>query len=178
MAMAQFAPAFLGARHDQMFPTLAPADIDRLARFGEARSYPAGDRIMRALILRRDCLLESAASGPIIIGPNEHADVLRLQNFLTRNGQPHRALDSNTDSCATTLIERFHVDRHHLPIVLCPNGKLLRNPTENELARRIGLLRPIDAAKIYDVAIVGAGPAGLAAAVYAASEGLSVIVLD
>ena len=67
---------------------------------------------------------------------------------------------------------------HHLPIVLCPNGKLLRNPGENELARCIGLVRPIDATKIYDVAIVGAGPAGLAAAVYAASEGLSVIVLD
>src|SRR5262249_22278806 len=67
---------------------------------------------------------------------------------------------------------------HHLPIVLCPNGKLLRNPSENELARCIGLVRPIDAAKVYDVAIVGAGPAGLAAAVYAASEGLSVIVLD
>ncbi len=67
---------------------------------------------------------------------------------------------------------------HHLPIVLCPNGKLLRNPGENELARCIGLLRPIDATKVYDVAIVGAGPAGLVAAVYAASEGLSVIVLD
>ncbi len=67
---------------------------------------------------------------------------------------------------------------HHLPIVLCPNGKLLRNPSENELARCIGLLRPIDGKKVYDVAIVGAGPAGLAAAVYAASEGLEVIVLD
>jgi thioredoxin reductase (NADPH) len=76
------------------------------------------------------------------------------------------------------LIERFHVDSHHLPIVLCPNGKLLRNPSENELARCTGLVRPIDATKLYDVAIVGAGPAGLAAAVYAASEGLSVIVLD
>ncbi len=76
------------------------------------------------------------------------------------------------------MIERFDVDAHHLPIVLCPNGKLLRNPSENELARCIGLLRPIDAKKVYDVAIVGAGPAGLAAAVYAASEGLEVIVLD
>jgi thioredoxin reductase (NADPH) len=76
------------------------------------------------------------------------------------------------------LIERFHMDAHHLPIVLCPNGKLLRNPSETELARCIGWIRPIDATKLYDVAIVGAGPAGLAAAVYAASEGLSVIVLD
>jgi thioredoxin reductase (NADPH) len=137
-----------------------------------------GERIMRALILRRVGLLESGASGPIIIGQTDHADVLRLQVFLARNGVPHRVLDSEADPCARTLIERFHVDPHHLPIVLCANGKLLRNPSENELARCIGLVRPIDAQTVYDVAIVGAGPAGLAAAVYAASEGLSVIVLD
>src|SRR6202023_3183787 len=137
-----------------------------------------GERIMRALILRRVGLLESGASGPVIIGHASHADVLRLQGFLTRNGQPHRVLDPDSDSCAKTLIERFDVNAHHLPIVLCPNGKLLRNPSENELARCIGLLRPIDAKKVYDVAIVGAGPAGVAAAVYAASEGLAVIVLD
>ncbi|BCG91918.1 FAD-dependent oxidoreductase [Mesorhizobium sp. 131-2-1] len=137
-----------------------------------------GERIMRALILRRVGLLESGISGPIIIGPPGNGDVLRLQGFLTRSGLPHRALDSDTDPCAKTLIERFHVDPHHLPIVLCPNGKLLHNPGENELARCVGLLRPVDAGKIYDVAIVGAGPAGLAAAVYAASEGLSTIVLD
>ena len=137
-----------------------------------------GERIMRALILRRVGLLESATSGPIIIGPVDNADVLRLQGFLARSGQPHRVLDSNSDPCAKTLVERFDVDPHHLPIVLCPNGRLLLNPGEKDLARCIGLLRPIDADKLYDVAIVGAGPAGLAAAVYAASEGLSTIVLD
>ena len=137
-----------------------------------------GERIMRALILRRVGLLESGAAGPIIIGRVNHADVLRLRGFLARNGQPHRALDPDSDSCAKTLIERFNIDVHHLPIVLCPNGKLLRNPSENELARCIGLVRAIDSTKVYDVAIVGAGPAGLAAAVYAASEGLEVIVLD
>jgi thioredoxin reductase (NADPH) len=137
-----------------------------------------GERIMRALILRRVGLLESGVSGPIIIGPPNNVDVLRLQGFLSRNGQPHRSLDPGEDSCAKTLIARFDVDEHHLPIVLCPNGQLLRNPGDNELARCIGLVRPIDATKIYDVAIVGAGPAGLAAAVYAASEGLAVIVLD
>jgi thioredoxin reductase (NADPH) len=137
-----------------------------------------GERIMRALILRRVGLLESGAAGPIIIGHANDADVLRLQVFLARNGQPHRVLDSESDSCAKTLIERFHVDVNYLPIVLCPDGKLLRNPSENELARCIGLVRSIDSTKVYDVAIVGAGPAGLAAAVYAASEGLEVIVLD
>ncbi|MER9952831.1 FAD-dependent oxidoreductase [Mesorhizobium sp. M0047] len=137
-----------------------------------------GERIMRALILRRVGLLESASSGPIIIGPQDNSDVLRLQGFLARSGQPHRVLDSESDPCAKTLVERFDVDPHHLPIVLCPNGRLLLNPGEKDLARCIGLLRPIDADKLYDVAIVGAGPAGLAAAVYAASEGLSTIVLD
>ncbi|RWO71518.1 MAG: cyclic nucleotide-binding domain-containing protein [Mesorhizobium sp.] len=137
-----------------------------------------GERIMRALILRRVGLLESATSGPIIIGPQDNADVLRLQGFLARSGQPHRVLDSGSDPCAKTLVERFEVDPHHLPIVLCPNGRLLMNPGEKDLARCIGLLRPIDAETVYDVAIVGAGPAGLAAAVYAASEGLSTIVLD
>ena len=76
------------------------------------------------------------------------------------------------------LIERFHVDPGELPIVLCPGGQLLRNPSEIELARCIGLVGPIDPDRVYDVAIVGAGPAGLATAVYAASEGLSVLVLD
>ncbi|MER8748460.1 FAD-dependent oxidoreductase [Mesorhizobium sp. M1050] len=137
-----------------------------------------GERIMRALILRRVGLLESSTSGPIIIGPQDNSDVLRLQGFLARSGQPHRVLDSESDPCAKTLVERFDVDPHHLPIVLCPNGRLLLNPGEKDLARCIGLLRPIDADKLYDVAIVGAGPAGLAAAVYAASEGLSTIVLD
>ena len=137
-----------------------------------------GERVMRALILRRVGLLESGASGPIIVGSADNGDVLRLQGFLARSGQPHRALDSDSDPCGRTLVERFHVDPHHLPIVLCPNGKLLRNPGENELARSLGLVRPIDAEQLYDVAIVGAGPAGLAAAVYAGSEGLSAIVLD
>jgi thioredoxin reductase (NADPH) len=87
-------------------------------------------------------------------------------------------LDPTTDPCAQTLIERFHIVSSELPIVLCPNGRLLRNPSDVELARCIGLVKPVDPDKIYDVVIVGAGPAGLAASVYAASEGLSVLVLD
>ncbi|TPL93971.1 cyclic nucleotide-binding domain-containing thioredoxin-disulfide reductase [Mesorhizobium sp. B2-3-12] len=261
--MAPSVSPTIAARRDQMFPILGDTDVERMRRFGEARTYAAGDpvvtagevspglililsgevaitqasigsrepiithgpgnfvgelaqlssrpslvnaeavepveavvipsqrlrdlmvqeanlgeRVMRALILRRVGLLESGISGPIVIGPPGNGDVLRLQGFLARSGQPHRALDSDSDPCAKTLIERFHVDPHHLPIVLCPSGKLLHNPGENDLARCIGLLRPVDASKVYDVAIVGAGPAGLAAAVYAASEGLSTIVLD
>ena len=137
-----------------------------------------GERIMRALILRRVGLLETGAGGPVIVGRADNGDVLRLEGFLARNGHPHQLLDPKTDPCAQTLVERFHIAARELPIVVCPNGELLRNPSEVELARCIGLVRPIDPDKIYDVVIVGAGPAGLAASVYAASEGLSVLVLD
>jgi thioredoxin reductase (NADPH) len=136
-----------------------------------------GERIMRALILRRVGLLETGV-GPVIIGRAEDGDVLRLAGFLARNGHPHHTLDADIDSCATTLLDRFHVQASQLPIVLCPNGQLLHNPSEDELARHLGLVRAIDPTTLYDVAIVGAGPAGLAAAVYGASEGLSVIALD
>lgn len=137
-----------------------------------------GERIMRALILRRTNLLEISAGGPVILGRSDSADVVRLRGFLRRNVQPHRVLDPDRDPDAAALVERFNVDIHHLPIVLCTNGKILRNPGENELARCMGLVRRIDEARLFDVAIVGAGPAGLAAAVYAASEGLSTVVLD
>jgi thioredoxin reductase (NADPH) len=137
-----------------------------------------GERIMRALILRRVGLLDRGAGGPIIVGSADNGDVLRLVGFLTRNGHPHQRFDPQADHCAQTLIERFHIAPHELPIVLCPDGRLLRNPGEVELARCIGLVTPIDPDKIYDLVIVGAGPAGLAAAVYAGSEGLSALVLD
>jgi thioredoxin reductase (NADPH) len=137
-----------------------------------------GERIMRALILRRVALLDVGAGGPVIVGSAGHADVLRLEGFLRRNGHPRQLLDPKTDPCAQTLIERFQINFRELPIVLCPNGQLLRNPSDVELARCIGLVKPIDPDKIYDVVIVGAGPAGLAASVYAGSEGLSVLTLD
>jgi thioredoxin reductase (NADPH) len=137
-----------------------------------------GERIMRALILRRVGLLETGAGGPVIVGRPGNGDVLRLEGFLRRNGHPRQMLDPEADPEAKALIERFHIDPGQLPMVLCPSGQLLRNPSEYELARCIGLVRPVDPARIYDVAIVGAGPAGLAAAVYAGSEGLSVLVLD
>ena len=137
-----------------------------------------GEKIMRALILRRVGLLEQGVGGPVIVGRADDRDVLRLENFLNRNGHPHQRLDPDSDSCGRTLVERFHLTKSELPIVLCANGEMLRNPSENQLARCIGLSHAIDAAKLYDVVIVGAGPAGLAAAVYATSEGLSVIVLD
>ncbi len=137
-----------------------------------------GERIMRALILRRVGLLEAGQTGPILIGVAGSSDMLRLENFLTRNGHPHRSLDSGSDSCAQTLLKQFTIQPEHLPIVLCPGGQILHNPSEGELARCIGLLAAIDPNRVYDIVIVGAGPAGLACAVYAASEGLSTLVLD
>ena len=258
------APSIIDSRRHQMFPTLQPAEIARLRRFGQVQAFAKGDvlarvgevgrglsiilsgsveisqrhqsapstpiithgagalmgelaqlagrpalvdaraleavealiippervramfvaeaevgeRIMRALILRRVGLLETGAGGPVIVGHSGDGDVLRLEGFLARNGHPRQRLDPETDAEARALIDRFHVDPGQLPIVLCPNGELLRNPGETELARCIGMVGPIDPDRIYDVAIVGAGPAGLATAVYAASEGLSALVLD
>lgn len=137
-----------------------------------------GEKIMRALILRRVALIETGAGGPIIIGRAGDAEVIRLSGFLARNGHPYQQLDPDTVDCARVLVERFSVDEAELPIVLCPGGELLRSPSNAELARCIGMVGKLDADRLYDVAVVGAGPAGLATAVYAASEGLSVLVLD
>jgi thioredoxin reductase (NADPH) len=137
-----------------------------------------GERVMRALILRRVALIESGAAGPVIVGAAENGNMLRLEGFLSRNGHPHQRLDPAEDPEARALIERFHVDPAELPIVLCPDGQLLRNPSETALARCLGMVGALDPERVYDVAVVGAGPAGLATAVYAASEGLSVLVLD
>jgi thioredoxin reductase (NADPH) len=137
-----------------------------------------GERIMRALILRRVAILQTGTGGPIIVGRAEDGDVLRLQGFLRRNDHPHQLLNSEIDAPAKALLERFQIDPGQLPIVLCPGGQLLRNPGDNELARCLSLVRAIDPDRVYDLAVVGAGPAGLATAVYAASEGLSVVVLD
>jgi thioredoxin reductase (NADPH) len=136
-----------------------------------------GERLMRALILRRVGLIEAGA-GPVIVGDEANGDVLRLTNFLRRNGHPFHQLDPDTDACAQTLIERFQVEREELPIVLCLQGQLLRNPSEDQLARCVGLVGPIDGDRLYDVVVVGAGPSGLATSVYAASEGLSVLTID
>ena len=137
-----------------------------------------GERIMRALILRRVGLLETGAGGPVIIGRTGDGEVIRLSGFLGRNGHPYQHLDPDQIDCAKVLIEKFSIDEAELPIVLCPGGQILRHPSNAELARCIGMVGKLDPDKVFDVAVVGAGPAGLATAVYAASEGLSVLVLD
>jgi thioredoxin reductase (NADPH) len=137
-----------------------------------------GERIVRALILRRVGLIETGASGPVLVGSPASHDVVRLQTFLRRNGQPHHVLDPDVDPEACEVATRYGVACEELPLVISPDGAVLRNPSIAELARSIGMVARLDGTKVYDVAVVGSGPAGLATAVYAASEGLSVVVLD
>ena len=137
-----------------------------------------GERIMRALILRRVSLIRGGAGGPVLIGPANSAGVVRLQGFLTRNGYPHHLLCPHVDADAAEVIARYSPSPADLPLVVTPDGKVLRNPRESELARAIGMVRAVPKDKVYDVVVVGSGPAGMSTAVYAASEGLAVAVCD
>ena len=141
-------------------------------------SADVGEIVMRALILRRVGLIEEGGAGTILIGEPGSPDVVRLQGFLTRSGYPNMVLDATRDAEGHAMVERIGVHADELPLVVCPSGELLRKPTDSQLAACLGMTPDLDPETLYDVAIVGAGPAGLAAAVYAASEGLSVIVLD
>lgn len=138
-----------------------------------------GERIMRALILRRVALIERGGGGPVLIGDPQSLDLVRLHGFLTRNGQPHHVFDPAIEEDARLIVAREMTRPEDLPLVVCPDGTILRNPTEAELAACIGMVDEEEAAShCYDVIVAGAGPAGLATAVYAASEGLSVLVID
>jgi thioredoxin reductase (NADPH) len=133
---------------------------------------------MRAFILRRVGLLASQAGDVILLGSSRSAGTLRLQQFLTRNSFPFVNLDVNTDPAVQTLLERFHIKADEVPVVLCRGTVVLRNPSNEEVAACLGMNQLIDDDRVRDVIVVGAGPAGLAAAVYAASEGLDVLVLE
>lgn len=141
-------------------------------------SADVGEIVMRALILRRVGLIEEGGAGTILIGRPDCPNMIRLQGFLTRSGYPNLVMDATDDAEGKALVERIGVSPDRLPLVVCPSGTMLENPSDVELAACLGMMPTLDPDKTYDIAIVGAGPAGLAAAVYAASEGLSVIVLD
>jgi thioredoxin reductase (NADPH) len=140
-------------------------------------SADVGEILMRAFILRRVGLIDAGA-GTVLIGAAGHAALSRLQGFLARNAFPYVVLDASTDEEGRALIERLGIHGSELPLMVCPNGTVLKNPTDHEAAACLGLTPELTPGKLYDVAIVGAGPAGLAAAVYGASEGLDVIVID
>jgi len=169
-------PSLVDARAASDVETLLiPSDRLRALLIAEA---DIGERIMHALVLRRVSLIEMGAGGPVLIGSPGSPDLLRLQGFLTRNSTPLQVLDPADDPDAAAILARYAPRSADVPLVVCPNGTVLDNPTEVELARSLGILRVDHLDRTYDVAIVGAGPAGLATAVYAASEGLSVIVFD
>jgi thioredoxin reductase (NADPH) len=170
-------PAITCAGAGEQGATAQPFDAAHL-RALMIGSAEIGETVMRALILRRVGLIEEGAAGTIIVGAHDSSAVVRLQGFLARLGYPYQLLDARGDGQGRSLIERFGVTPDELPLVVCPDGSLLRRPSEIDMARCLGITPEIDPNKLYDVAVVGAGPAGLAAAVYAASEGLSTIVLD
>ena len=169
-------PAFVDVHAiDTVEALLIPPQNLRALMIEEAE---LGERIIRALILRRTTLIEAGAGGPILIGPASSPDVIRLQGFLARNAYPHQLLDPEKDEDAAKLVQQYAPAPSDLPLAVCPKGTILKNPSEAELARTLGMVLPDERDQTYDVAIVGAGPTGLSIAVYAASEGLSVIVLD
>jgi thioredoxin reductase (NADPH) len=135
-----------------------------------------GERILRALILRHVAQIETGFGGPVLIGPLRSPEVTRLSAFLGRSATPFRVVDPAEDPDAASLVASYAPS--DLPLVAMPGGAVLKNPTKQELARALGLVAGTLRSDPYDVAIVGAGPAGLATAVYGASEGLSTLVLE
>ncbi|PZO75243.1 MAG: thioredoxin reductase [Sphingomonas taxi] len=170
-------PSIAGGRTGPDGCTALPFDPAHL-RALMVGSADVGEIVMRALILRRVGLIEQGSGGTVIVGVPGSPDIVRLQGFLTRSGYPNIVLDAASDEEGRALVDRIGVLRGDLPLVVCPNGTVLKRPTDVEVAACLGITPDLDPAIVYDVAIVGAGPAGLAAAVYAASEGLSVVVLD
>ena len=137
-----------------------------------------GEIVMRAFILRRVGLIRYSQGAVTVIGSARGADTLRLERFLSRNNYPHRLLNVDTDRAADALLARHNVSLSDLPVVIVVGKAVLRNPSTIALADMLGLTENLDAAEVFDVAVVGAGPSGLAAAVYAASEGLRTVVLE
>lgn len=170
-------PALAGGRAGPEGCLAIPFDAAHL-RALVIGSAEIGEIIMRAFILRRVALIDAGSGGPVLIGAPDAPDIVRLRGFLTRNGYPHVVLDASLDAEGRALVEHLGVQPSELPLMVCPAGTVLRRPSDIEVGLCLGITPALDPAKLYDVAIVGAGPSGLAAAVYAASEGLSVLVLD
>jgi thioredoxin reductase (NADPH) len=142
------------------------------------RDSELSEILMRAFILRRVALLAQAENELVLLGSPHSGATLRLKEFLTRNAQPFTYAEIESDPAVQALLDRFHVGVNEIPVVLCLGGRVLRNPSIEMLASELGLSMELDPKALRDVVIVGAGPAGLAAAVYAASEGLDVLVLE
>ena len=169
------APALVdGVAEEAVEAILVPPERLRALITAEA---DLGERITRALILRRVALIEQGVTGAVLIGDAQAPQLVRLESFLRRNGQPYHVMGASDDGAASALAAQY-ANRPHEVIAVCPDGSILVDPDEQELARCLGLVDPAEQHQLFDVVIVGAGPAGLATAVYAASEGLAVAALD
>ena len=134
--------------------------------------------LMRAIVLRRVELVARDQGDVVVIGSTHNAGTLRVKEFLTRNGHPFHYVDLDHDSAAQELLDRFHITIDDVPVLICRGSAVMRNPTNAHIAECLGFNDAIDERRVSDLLIVGAGPAGLAAAVYGASEGLDVLVLE
>jgi thioredoxin reductase (NADPH) len=143
-----------------------------------ARDDELSEIFMRAFILRRLILINRSQGNAILMGSRYSAKTLRLREFLTRNGHPYVYVDLDVDQTSQALLDRFDVSVSEIPVVICNYRTVLRNPSIQELSDRLELNCAIDESQVRDLIIVGAGPAGLAAAVYGASEGLDVLMVE
>ena len=152
-------------------------DVDELRRVIQG-DPELSDVLMRAFILRRVSLMARGFGDATLVGSRHSAGTLRLQEFFTRNGHPYGYVDVDDDKDVQALLDRFHVGVGDVPIVICRNDIVLKNPTNEEVAECFGMNLALDPEALHDLVVVGAGPGGLAAAVYGASEGLDVLVLE
>ncbi|HKV08111.1 MAG TPA: FAD-dependent oxidoreductase [Thermoanaerobaculia bacterium] len=137
-----------------------------------------GEIVLRAFILRRVELVAHGIGDAVLVGSSHCSGTLRVREFLTRNGHPYTYIDLDRDEGVQELLDQFHVTEADVPVLICRGELVLRNPTNRQVADCLGFNDAIDETQIRDLVIVGAGPAGLAAAVYGASEGLDVLVLE
>src|SRR5436190_1716732 len=191
------APAATVSRPDRVFPTLTPAQIARVASHGRRRAMTPGEVLVEVAqrpvpffvvsdgevqVLRTsggsEALFAGGYGDVVLIGSTHCAGTLGVKEFLTRNGHPFHYIDLDRDADAQDLLDRFHVTAADVPVLIGRGDAVLRNPSNQQIADCLGFNDAIDQASVRDLVIVGAGPAGLAAAVYGASEGLDVLVLE
>ncbi|MCB4767667.1 FAD-dependent oxidoreductase [Ancylobacter sp. Lp-2] len=170
-------PSYAAATAGPEGCTALPLDASHLRALAIG-SAEIGELLMRALILRRVGLIEGGAAGSVLVGRPGEGLLVVIEGLLTRNGYPFTFLDASKDEEGRAVVQRLGVLSDDLPLLICPTGTILKRPTTAEVATCLGMLPRLDPERVYDVAVVGAGPSGLATAVYAASEGLSVLVLD
>jgi thioredoxin reductase (NADPH) len=168
--------ALLSCRASRMSRILriAPEALRRMMR----AELDVADLIMEAWMGRRAALVQQSQGGVIVVGHGHNAETMRTQQFLVRNGYPHKLIDAEINAQAELLLAGLNVDPGEMPVVFLPDHRMLRNPGNATLAEELGMNGTLQTTDIFDVAIVGAGPSGLAAAVYAASEGLRTIIVE